>query len=307
MGRDFSYRSADGITDIHAVEWIPEGDVRAVYLIAHGMQEYVRRYTPFAEFLKGHGIAVIGNDHLGHGESVAPDGKHGYFAKENGNACLIEDMHTLRTKAEKKYEGLPVFYMGHSMGSFLVRQYIMMHGKGLAGAVIMGTGSQPGLILAIGIRMCISSAKKIGWESVDPKLAEIAMGSYNKRIDNPQTSVEWLTKDRSIHEKYLNDPWCTFPFTLNAYYNMFTGLQYIQRKENEAKIPKELPLFLVAGSEDPVGHYGKDVPGIFARYKKLGIRDVGMKLYPGDRHEILNETDREVVYDDIYQWIEKHI
>lgn len=307
MERDFNYRSADGITDIHAVEWVPEGEVRAVYLIAHGMQEYVRRYTDFALYLNSKGIAVMGNDHLGHGESVISDDKHGFFAKENGNRCLIADMHRLRKCAEEKYPDKPVFYMGHSMGSFLVRQYIMMHGSGLAGAVIMGTGSQPAVVLSIGKSMCVSSSKKIGWNGVDRKLIDISMGSYNKRIKDPKTPVEWLTKERGIQEKYLQDPWCTFPFTVGAYHDMFTGIQFIQKKKNEIRIPKDLPLLLVAGTEDPVGHYGKDVPKLGARYQRLGIQDVSVKLYPGDRHEILNETDRAAVYDDISRWIEKHI
>ncbi len=307
MERDFTYRSSDRITDIHAVEWIPDTEPRAVYLIAHGMQEYIRRYTEFAEFLCAHGIAVMGNDHLGHGESVVSDDKRGYFAKENGNACLIKDMHTLRKTAEEKYKGLPIFYMGHSMGSFLVTQYIMIYGKSLAGTVIMGIGSQPGTVLSIGRMMCRSSAKKVGYEGVDFKLTQIAMGSYNKRIPDAKNPVEWLTKEQDIQYKYLNDPWCTFPFTVNAYDNMFLGIQFIQKKENVARIPKELPLFLVAGSEDPVGHYGKDLPAIYNRYKKAGIQDVEMKLYEGDRHEILNETDRETVYTDILEWLEKHI
>lgn len=308
MERDFTYRSADGRTDIHAVEWIPDDrPARAVYLIAHGMQEYVRRYTDFALFLNSKGIAVMGNDHLGHGESVVSDDRHGYFAEQNGNLCLIADMHKLRKTAEEKYKDLPVFYMGHSMGSFLVRQYIMVHGRGLSGAVIMGTGSQGAGTIKMAKMLCKASAVKNGYANPSPMLAKLSTGAYNSRITNPKTPVDWLTKEESITAKYMKDPWCTFPFTINAYYNMFKGIDYIQKKSNEEKIPKDLPLLLVAGKEDPVGHYGKDVPVICERYKSLGIKDVTMKLYPGDRHEILNETDRLTVYEDIEKWVSGHI
>ncbi len=303
MERDFTYRSADGITDIHAVEWTPEKTPRALLLIAHGMQEYIRRYTPFANWLNERGVAVCGNDHLGHGESVVSDEKHGYFGEGDGNRFLIEDMHRLRLTEEEKYPELPVFYLGHSMGSFLIVQYIMIYGKGLAGAVIMGTGSQG----AGTLRIARLLAKMGSPEKPSPLLAKLSTGSYNKQIPDPRTPADWLSKDESICDRYIRDPWCTFPFTRNAYYHMFRGIQYIQKKENEEKIPKELPVFLVSGKEDPVGHYGKDIPEIFRRYQSIGIRDVAMKLYEGDRHEILNETDRETVYEDILNWMEAHM
>ncbi len=306
MKTDFNYLSQDGITKIHGIEWKPEGEVKAVLQLCHGMVEYIDRYDGFARYLNEHGYYVVGHDHLGHGQSVQSDEYHGYFHKTMGNEYVIGDIHTLRQATQKKYPDVPYFMLGHSMGSFLIRQYMQMHGTGLSGVIVMGTGSQPGIVLTAGKLLCRMIAAFKGWNYRSSFIDNMAFGSYNKQFEPARTPQDWLTKDEKIVDAYRAHPWCTFQFTVNAYYHMFRGIQFIQKKENIAKIPKDLPLFFVAGAADPVGNNGKSVTEVYNTYKAAGIRDIQIKLYENDRHEILNETDRETVYKDLLVWLDAH-
>ncbi len=307
MKNEFYFPSKDGRTKIHAIEWIPESDIRAVLQICHGMCEFIGRYNNFAEFLNSHGYYVVGNDHLGHGESVVNDEDHGYFADPDGNECVLSDLHTLRTITREKYPNVPFFLLGHSMGSFLTRQYICFHGSGLAGAVIMGTGSQPGIVLNPGIFLCRLSALLHGQHYRSSFIHNLAFGSYNKSFEPVRTPCDWLTKDQQIVDTYLNHPWCTFIFTVNAYCHMFRGIRLAQKSSNISGIPKNLPVLITSGAEDPVGNFGKGVRQVYDTYLKAGIRDVTLTLYDNDRHEILNETDRDKVYGDLLEWMERKI
>ncbi len=306
MKTHFTYTSTDGHTKIHAIAWAPEGDPAAVLQICHGMVEYIDRYDPFATFLSQHGYYVVGNDHLGHGESVDSDEKHGYFAQPNGNECVIGDVHTLRKMTAEKFPGIPCFMLGHSMGSFLVRQYIESFGDGLAGAIIMGTGSQPGGTLSMGKMLCRLSAAFHGWDYRSKMINNMAFGSYNKQFEPSRTSMDWLTKDEAVVDAYINHPWCTFRFTVNGYYNLFRSIEAAQDPKQIAQIPKDLPLLFVSGACDPVGGNGKGVTTAYESYKNAGIADVSIKLYDNDRHEILNETDRDQVWADLFAWLEAH-
>lgn len=303
--RDFNYPSTDGLTQIHAIEWIPDGEVKAVVQIAHGMVEFVNRYDRFAGVLNKNGFYVTGNDHLGHGASVVSDDRHGYFAKENGNKCVIEDMDNLRRSTMRKYPDVPYFMFGHSMGSFLVRQYITMYGEGLSGAVISGTGYQSKAALNTAKALCRSIALFHGWEYRSKFMNNMALGSYNKQFEPARTSNDWLTKDTQIVDDYCANPWNNFVFTLNGYYNLFVGLEWAEEEKNIAEIPKDMPVLFVAGGDDPVGHNGADPEKCAEEYRKAGIKDVSCIIYPGDRHEILNELDHDKVDADIIQWLMK--
>lgn len=304
MKTDFTYLSQDGKTQIHGIEWKPEGEIKAVLQLCHGMVEYIGRYDHFARYLNEHGYYVVGNDHLGHGESAQSDELHGYFHHPMGNEYVVGDIHTLREMTQKKYPDVPYFMLGHSMGSFLIRQYMEMHGSGLSGVIVMGTGSQPGIVLSLGKMLCRIIAAFRGWHYRSNLIDNMAFGSYNKQFEPARTDKDWLTKDEKIVDAYRADPWCTFQFTVNAYYHMFRGIQFIQKTENIEKIPKDLPLFFVAGASDPVGNNGKSVTEVYHTYKSAGIKDIQIKLYENDRHEILNETDREVVFADLLQWLD---
>ena len=307
MSNSFVYLSKDGETLINAIEWKPEGTPKAVLQICHGMLEYIKRYDHFAQFMCDNGFYVVGNDHLGHGLSVKSEDRYGFFHEKYGNAYLLGDMHELRKITREKYPDLPYFLLGHSMGSFLTRQYIALEGDGLKGVIISGTGYVSKDVLKLGMNTCSGIAAVKGWQNRSIIVRNMVFGGYNKRIKNPKTPADWISGDEAVVEAYTNDPWCTYNFTVNGYYNMFYSINDAQRPETIQHIPKNLPLFLVSGSEDPVGNYGKGVLQAYDSYVQAGIKDVRIKLYEGYRHEILNEVERVVAYYDIKNWMEEHL
>ena len=307
MKQEFYYPSKDALTQIHAIEWIPEGDVRGILQISHGMVEFIDRYDRYATFMASKGFYVVGNDHLGHGKSVTDESQLGYFAKHDGNFCVLGDMQQLREDAQKKYPDVPFFLLGHSMGSFLARQFIEKFGEGVAGAIIMGTSyQQPSTLdLAIGLTAVLQQAR--GGHFRSEMINNMALGSYNASFEPGRTKNDWLTKDEAIVDAYVANPLNQFIFTVNGYYNLFRGLRYAERQENLDKIPKDLPILVVSGANDPVGEFGKGPRMVVEFYRKTGIQDVTLKLYPDDRHEILNELDKETVDNDLLQWMEERM
>lgn len=305
--RELQIPSVDGIHALHVVVWEPQGEKKAVLQISHGMVEFIERYADFAEYLNDQGFVVVGNDHLGHGKTAGCDEDLGYFCKENMSAAVINDLHSVTLEMKKQYPGIPYFLLGHSMGSFMARRYLMTYGDELDGAVLSGTGAQPGVVLAAGkiIAGIIQLIKGERYRSAF--MQNMSFSAYNKRIHPVRTKNDWLTKDETIVDWYNANKYCTFNFTLNGYRTLFEVLSFIQNKSNMEKIPKSLPVFMVAGEEDPVGAYGKQVTAIYEQYKTMGIKDISCKLYPNDRHEILNETDKETVYKDIADWLNAHM
>lgn len=305
--KEFTFSSADRTNRIHAVLWKPDqGKISGILQISHGMIEYIERYEDFAEFLTAQGFLVVGNDHLGHGRTAASQEDWGYFAPRKGSDLVVEDLNRLRRMVQKKYPELPYFMLGHSMGSFLLRKYLSKYGRGLSGAIIMGTGSQPDYVVQAGKALCVILALLKGWRYRSSLVDQQVFSGNNKRFQGGDTG-SWLTKDPEIVKAYNSNPCCTFKFTLNGFYNLFDTIHFMNQKRNIQAIPKNLPVFLVSGQDDPVGNYGAGVKKAYETYKKAGIMDLSWKLYPGDRHEILNETDKEIVYQDIYRWLQKHL
>ena len=295
MKKEFYYPSKDGLTQIHAIEWIPDGDVKAILQIAHGMVEFIDRYDNFANYLSSKGFYVVGNDHLGHGKSIRDDSQLGYFARSKGNLCVIGDMDELRKISQNKYPDVPYFILGHSMGSFLVRQFIERFGEGIKGAIIMGTGYQPTETLSAGIALTAVLRQGRGGHYRNKMLDDMALGSYNKKFEPARTKCDWLTKDEAIVDAYIANPLNQFMFTVNGYYNMFRGIMYCQKKENLEKIPKDLPILVISGEEDPVGEFGKGPKKVAEIYKKTGIKNVTLKLYPYQVHSVFHDDLQDTV------------
>lgn len=299
----FQYPSNDHTTQIHAIRWVPDGKVRAVLQISHGMVEFIDRYDAFAAYLAERGILVTGNDHLGHGQSVRSEEHYGFFAEQDGNKTLLRDIHRLRAITQKRYPGVPYFLLGHSMGSFLARQYLCLHGEGLAGAVIMGTGYQPRAMVRFGMALTTFLARIRGWDYRSGLVDGMAFGSYNRRFGKPR-GKEWLSRNEENVRAYQAEKWCNFRFTLNGYYNLFYSIYTLSFPEYLERMPKDLPVLFASGGDDPVGQFGKGVQKVYGQFCSLGMKKVSCKLYPDDRHEILNEVDRETVYADILAWME---
>lgn len=304
---EFFFDSSDNKTKIRAMRYIPEKGVKGVLQISHGMVEFIDRYEGFAEYLTNNGILVTGNDHLGHGASVTSKDEWGYFAEEDGYLKVLEDLHTVTKITKDLYPNVPYFFLGHSMGSFFCRLYISKYGDELDGAIVMGTGNQTKGTLAVAKTLTKMIGSSKGWHYRSSFLKALAMGSYNKKWEPSLTHCDWLTKDKAIVDWYSKEPRCQFNFTVNGYYNLFSVIESNIDSNNINSIPKDLPILITSGEEDPVGNFGKDPNAVYNTYKSVGIKDVELKLYRGDRHEILNELDKQDVYNDIYNWMNKKI
>ena len=302
----FHFTTEGGAVENHGMCWIPEGKARAVVQILHGMSEHIERYRAFAEYLAGQGILAVGHDHLGHGRTAASEEDYGYFAEENGNRLMIQNIRRVYQMVKERCPDVPYILFGHSMGSFLARQYLCEHGQGLDGAVICGTGDQPMAAVRMGMLISKAEAKLFGWKHRSRLLRFLTFGSYNAKFKPQRTDCDWLCRDEKIVDAYVEDTMCGFAFTVNGYYNMFLGISEILRDENLRRMPKKLPVLFVAGEEDPVGNFGKGVQNVARRFREIGMERVACRLYPKDRHEILNELDKEQVYADIFAWMEQN-
>ncbi len=301
-----SYASSDGRSTIIYSLWAPETPPRAVLQISHGMCEYIERYAAFAEYLTGHGFAVAGNDHIGHGRSAAAAEELGYIPRAAGGDALVADLWTLTGIIKQKYPGLPYFLLGHSMGSFIARLYLAAHGEALDGAVIMGTGG-PGNPTGPAKFMARADATFHSGHHRSSFINDLAFGSYTKHFGKNATQYDWLSRDEDNKRRYAADPFCTFTFTADGFYTLFDMLGRVSDKKWPEMLPKSLPVLMVSGADDPVGDYGRGVEKIYRRLTAAGLTDVTLRLYPEDRHEILNEIDRDRVYADILAWFESKL
>lgn len=306
---EFYYDSRDKKSRLHAVRYTPDDrdSVRCIVQIVHGMAEYVERYEEFAEFLTERGIVVVGEDHMGHGKSVGKDGRYGYFCEQDPATVLVRDVHRLKKATAELYPNVPYVMVGHSMGSFITRNYMFRYGTGIDGAVILGTGMQHRAVLVLSRTVAAIQGMIFGSDKKGKLLDKLAFGAYNRRIANPATAADWLSRDGERVRQYLEDPLCGFMFTINGFQTLFELISRLYHSENLERIPKKLPVFLASGDADPVGDYGKGVRKAYISLRAVGLEDIKVKLYEGGRHELLNETNRQDVMQDIYRWMEKKI
>lgn len=305
---EFYFGSRDGEHRLHAVKWLPETEPPVCILqIIHGMVEHIGRYEEFAQAMAQKGILVVGDDHLGHGLSVKPGEPMGYFCKENADTVLVRDEHRLKKIMQEKYPGVPYVILGHSMGSFILRNYLMRYGSGIDGAIIMGTGMQPKPKLMLGWLLTTVTGILRGPKHVCRLFDRLSFGAYNKKFNVPGDSGSWVSANPENVKAFRADPMCSFVFTANGFQTLMRLLWNLHDTEELKKMPKNLPILFVSGQDDPVGDYGRSVEEVFRSFEEIGMEQVQLKLYPNDRHEILNEADREDVYGDIYRFILQNI
>ncbi|MFP4456883.1 MAG: alpha/beta fold hydrolase [Clostridia bacterium] len=304
---NFNIKSADGKTDLHVIRWVPEKDIKGILQITHGMLEYIDRYDEFASYLCQNNYLVVGQDILGHGDSVTEKSKRGFFAQKNGNKILLEDMYKVMEETKEDYPDLPYFHLGHSMGSYLLRQFITIHSEDISGAILVGTGFPPKIVLHFGIFLT-NLFRKLKGDTYRSKLIDnISIGRFNSHYENPNTNVDWISRDEEIVREYVNDEKIDFIFTVNAYYNMYKSIRFLHDTDHLKKIREDLPIILMSGQEDPIGDFGKAVEATYRILKKIGIENVDIKLYPEARHEIINEINRSEVYEDILNWLDRKV
>lgn len=278
--------------------WLPEGEPRAVIQLVHGMAEHIDRYDQAARAFAAAGFAVVGHTHLGHGASARIKG---HFGEKDGWQHLIDDVHLLRQRTQKHLPGVPYVLLGHSMGSFVVRCYLMQYAQGLAGAILSGTGyfAKPIVMAGLGLAnlVCLCG----GAMKPSKLINSVAFGANNKAFKNARTPFDWLSRVEAEVDKYVADPYCGFLFTGSGYRELFRGLNRLTRIHD---MPKELPVLFFSGDKDPVGS-GNGVNKVAKEFRAAGLTKVDVKLYPDGRHEMFNEENREEVYQDVVDWVNK--
>ncbi len=305
---EYFYPSSDGRTMIHANRWTPKDcPVRGVVQIVHGVAEYAKRYDPFARYLCENGFAVVANDHLGHGRSQIKNAPWRYFGEENGWWHAVDDVEELRRRTVEEFPGVPYFLFGHSMGSFLSRSHIIRYPGRVSGCVLCGTGHPSALTIEGGKLMADHEIKKYGKAGYSAKAENLAFGSYNKKFAPNRTPSDWVSASEENVDAYLEDILCGGEVTVGLLRDILEGLGFITKSENIAKMDHSMPVLFISGAQDPVGDMGKGVEKACRMFRKTGMKDTQMKLYPGLRHEILNEETKLIVYRDVLHWLEKHL
>lgn len=316
-----SFPSSDGESTIRGYVWTPAPAAgaapgtgaapaapvpRGIVQLVHGMAEHVGRYDDLARHLVKCGFVVCGDDHIGHGRSVSDPSKLGCLPPK-GKEFLIEDEHQLRSLVSARFPSqTPYIMYGHSMGSFITRAYLARHGEGLAGAVLCGTAQQSLALSRIGHALARILGFFRGDDYRSSFLDGMGAGAYSKQIENARTPFDWLCTDPAVVDAYMADELCGFMFSVGGYAALTDLTGEIATKACASKVPKDLPLFFIAGDQDPVGDCGAGVRAVAEQLIDAGVRDVQLKLYPGMRHEIHNEPGRAQVYGDVVEWMEVH-
>jgi len=324
---------------ISCAMWMPTDDVKGIVQIAHGMSEHIDRYSEFAEFMVSHGYVVCGNDHSGHGKSFID--KRGFMGTTEGDISMIKDMKNVHDIVKAQYSEAPYFLLGHSMGSFLARMYTAHYKDTLDGLIISGT-SGTNYATSLGLLVCkINILLNRGYKPANI-MHNFSFKTYNKKFPPSKTQPEneigktgtekakiekiktektrlvkagaikaepkktgynWLSRDESVVDKYIEDDNCGFVFSFYGYRDMLSALKYVSSNECYEKFPSDLPIYIFSGLQDPVGNYGKGVIEVYDKLKKHGVKDVKMNLYQGGRHEMLNELNKDDVFADMLGWL----
>ena len=313
----FEYPSQDGKSTINAKMWTntkfgtseQEGTEKpkGVIQIVHGMAEYIDRYDDLAKYLVSRGFVVCGEDHIGHGKSASDSSEYGNMPVKGGKDILLADVRTLHLMARELYPDVPYIIYGHSMGSFITRAYIARYGDDLDACVLSGTGNVPAALSKAGRFMARALASIRGNKHRSPFIDNMGAGAYGKQIENARTPLDWLSTDKKVVDAYISDDLCGFMFTVGGYATLLDLTAEVVTPECAAKVPKGLPIFLIAGDGDPVGDMGKGVLAAAKLLRDAGVKRVREKIYAGMRHEIHNEIGHEQVYDDIASWIEEAV
>ncbi len=307
----FTFKGSDG-KEIFAHKWLPENvseksEIKAVIQISHGMAEHSARYKRFAEKLTANNFAVYANDHRGHGQTAGTIENLGYFADNNGWNLVVNDLNQLTNVIKNNHPNIPVFLFGHSMGSFLCRDYMFTFSDNVAGVILTATASDPGLSGYAGIIISKIESMVRGKKAKSSLLDNLFFGSFNKAFRPNRTKFDWLSRDNKEVDKYVDDPFCGTIFKAGFFTDLLEGIKKINMPSNINRIPKDLPVYIFSGSDDPVGDFTKGVEKVYKSYKKAGINDLKIKIYENGRHEMLNEVNRDIVYADIINWIESHL
>lgn len=286
---------------IQEFSWLPEGEVKYVLQVVHGMTEHMGRYEKLAQYLTQEGIAVVGFDLRGHG--VNGEGMAcASFGEDEWDATL-KDIHQLHCALKNKYAAAKHYLLGFSLGSFLVREYFSTYeNHDFAGTIIMGTGQQPALVLSAIMAIVKGEIKKAGHNNTTNLVRNLSFGTYNKKFSPNRTKADWLCSDENELDKYMADRLSKEDISAGLFWQLLASMKRTADKSTYQKWDKSMPVLLLSGADDPVGDAGKGVRLVEKSMKNAGFENVTMKLYPGARHDILHE-EKSGVACEVYQAI----
>ncbi len=304
ISKESKFEASDGV-DLHFYEWLPEAgkEITGVVQISHGMAEHALRYEDFASFLTDNGFAVYANDLRGHGKTAGDIENVGFVQPNIGWDKFVSDFGEIKLMLMERHQDKPYYIFGHSMGSLVIRKFLLGSNNSLNGAILSGSPENPGIIgnmgfLATKVLMLFNPAN-----SPSPFMDNLSFGAFNKIFKPNRTKFDWLSRDNGQVDKYVADPYCGKVFSLGFFHELLRGINYVSKQKNIEKTPTDLPILIFSGEKDSVGNNGKSVAELMIRYKKSGLQNVTMKLYPDARHEMLNEINNKEVYQDILNWI----
>jgi len=292
-------------TALFLYQWIPDCKPIAVVQVVHGMAEHAARYQRLAQFLADRGIAVYADDHQGHGLTVQ-DGKS-WGVLPDGFSSMVENEKEITEKIRKDYPDTPVFLFGHSMGSFISRHYLAKYDKAVDGVILSGTGNPTYVELLGGLLVATLQCLIFGTKSPAKFLDNLAFGGYNRKFEPNRTAFDWLSRDENEVDKYVQDPLCGNIFPTGFYRSFFKALLFLKTKKSVRQISTDRPVIFLSGEEDPVGDFSKGVKAVYETYRQQGFKNLELHFFPGCRHEILNETNRDKVMEVLYNWILKNL
>lgn len=296
-------------TPIHVNQWLPdnESSITGVVQIAHGMAEHSGRYERFARRLTEAGYVVFADDHRGHGKTVKDNAEFGHFSDRNGWDLVINDLHVLTQRIRSEYPKQPLTFFGHSMGSYLGQSYLIKHSNDLDAAILSGTQGNIGPMRLVGLGLVRAEKQRLGVMGRSPLADKLSFSDFNRHFQPTRTDFDWLTSDRAEVDKFIADPLCGFRCTNATWYELLRAMGANSRKKNQQKIKSTLPIFLITGEEDTSNHGMLGIKSLEHAYIRAGIEHIETKGYANNRHETLNEVNREEVMHDLVSWINRSV
>jgi alpha-beta hydrolase superfamily lysophospholipase len=296
-------------TDGHQMpvyKWLPGESPEYVLHIAHGMSEYAERYGPVAELLTQQGIAVYAHDQRAHGKATAKLNDQG-LGEDNWFYKQVDDIHVMMQYLKKTYPQQKIFLLGHSMGSFLCQRYFQLYGNEIDGVLLSASNGKRDPMMGLGIGVAWAQMKLFGPQYRSKLIDTLSFGKFNSYFKPNRTKADWLSRDKKVVDIYVSDPQCGFKCSALFFYYFFKGIGDCFNKENIRQLPTTIPVLVFSGDKDPVGLFGKGVLELVDNWKAAGVKDISYKLYPGGRHEMLNEINRAEVLQDLVNWMKGHL
>jgi alpha-beta hydrolase superfamily lysophospholipase len=303
---DFALAASDG-TSLHVHAFSPKGAARAVVQISHGMAEHGARYRRLAEALCEAGFAVYASDHRGHGKTAVRPDALGYFSDERGFRCVVYDQIALLEHAKARHPGAPVFLLGHSMGSYIARAVAFRRGDAITGLVLSGTSHDHPLAYAASRLVIAAERARLGKHGRSALIRKLTFDAFNKRIPSPRTAFDWLSRDAKEVDKYIANPLCGFECSTQLWHDVLSGLIQICSPRNIARMPKTLPILVLAGERDAVNNGLEGIEKLRAAFERAGMQALTVRVYAGARHELVNEINRDEVTSDLLAWLERQL